>query len=132
MNKIIRIITVIILLFLAIGGLYGGWALINNPSGADFGWTLEILKGTPFLDFLVPGIILWLFNGLLPLFIAYLAMVSAKNHGWFVMMQGGILLIWLTTEIILNSQLYSPVLHPIFYFVSALLIICGFLLSRNK
>ncbi len=68
MNKLIRIITVIILLFLAIGGLYGGWTLINDPSGSDFGWTTDMLKGTPFWDFQIPGIILWLFNGLLPLY----------------------------------------------------------------
>jgi len=97
MKRAIRIITIFILLFLALGGLYGGWTMIDDPTGGTFGNEFaDLIKFTPFRDFLVPGIILWLFNGLLPLFIAFKVAARSRNHAWFIIMQGNILFIWLT------------------------------------
>jgi len=133
MKRAIRIITIFILLFLALGGLYGGWTMIDDPTGGTFGNEFaDLIKFTPFRDFLVPGIILWLFNGLLPLFIAFKVAARSRNHAWFIIMQGNILFIWLTTELIMSKELYSSLFHPLYYTVSVLLIASGVLLLKLK
>ena len=121
------------LLFLALGGIYGGIILILDPSGSQMGWTTDLLHGTPFSSFKIPGIILFLFNGLLPAVIFVVGFLN--NPGWFklVIIQGLILIIWLTTEVLLNSDLYSPLMHPIFYFIAVILIFLGLILNKlNK
>ena len=92
MKTFLKILAVILLIILGIGALYGGWMLISDPSGNKFEWTVELLAGAPFENFLVPGIILALLNGLLPLVITVLILIKAKNHEWLIIIQGCILL----------------------------------------
>jgi len=51
-------------LFIGLGAVAGGLGLVLEPSGANFGMPLEMLKYSPFSDFLIPGIVLLLVNGL--------------------------------------------------------------------
>lgn len=61
----------ICLIFLGIGALAGGGSLIAAPSGALLKMPLDALQGTPFCNFLVPGMILFFCIGVLPLLTAY-------------------------------------------------------------
>ncbi|MFZ6029209.1 MAG: hypothetical protein ACOYYS_15970 [Chloroflexota bacterium] len=54
------------LLFLALGGLYGGIAMLLDPSGASLQMA-EILPLLPVPDYVLPGLFLLLFMGLAPL-----------------------------------------------------------------
>ena len=69
MNNKLRLFAVILLTFQGLGAIYGGWMLISDPSGQKFQWMVELLEGTPFKNFIIPGIILFIVPGLLPLFI---------------------------------------------------------------
>jgi hypothetical protein len=51
-------ITIAALVWLGIGALAGGIALITKPDGSNMGFDTGILTGSPFGDFLVPGLIL--------------------------------------------------------------------------
>lgn len=64
------ILLTIVVGFQALGGLYGGAALVLDPSGSLLGLPLVVLERTPFADFLVPGLILLVVLGLLPLGVA--------------------------------------------------------------
>ncbi|OOV13275.1 hypothetical protein [Flavobacterium sp. LM4] len=60
-----------LLSFLGITAMIGGGALIISPSGKLLGGLpLSILENSPFPDFLIPGIILFVVLGFLPLLIA--------------------------------------------------------------
>jgi len=50
--------------FIGLGAVVGGLALVLDPSGSNPGIPLEMLKSTPFSTFLVPGIVLLIVNGL--------------------------------------------------------------------
>ena len=66
-----RNILVCLLSFLGISALGGGLFLIISPSGKLIGGLpLSILKNSPFQDFLIPGIILFLVIGIVPLLTA--------------------------------------------------------------
>jgi len=49
------------------GAIGGGGVLIISPSGELIGMPLSELKNTPFNNFLIPGVILFIVLGLIPL-----------------------------------------------------------------
>jgi hypothetical protein len=62
-----RNILLLLLAFLGLSAIGGGGALIISPSGKLLGGLpLSILKRSPFNNFLVPGIILFIVLGLFP------------------------------------------------------------------
>lgn len=66
-SKTARNIHLLLLAFLALSAIGGGGALIISPSGKLLGGLpLSILKNSPFTDFLIPGIILFVVLGLFP------------------------------------------------------------------
>jgi hypothetical protein len=66
-SRTARNIHLFLLAFLGLSAIGGGGALIISPSGKLLGGLpLSILKNSPFVDFLVPGIILFVIFGLLP------------------------------------------------------------------
>ena len=66
-SKTARNIHLFLLGFLALSAVGGGAALIISPSGKLLGGLpLSILKNSPFTDFLIPGIILFVVLGLFP------------------------------------------------------------------
>jgi hypothetical protein len=69
---IARNILVGLLLFLGISALGGGSMLIISPSGKLIGGLpISILAHSPFIDFLIPGIILFVVLGVLPCLTCY-------------------------------------------------------------
>lgn len=54
----------ILQLFIGLGAVGGGLGLVLEPSGANLGMPLEMLNHSPFSDFLIPGIVLIIVNGL--------------------------------------------------------------------
>jgi len=130
MHRSFRIITVILLLFNAISALFGGWALMSDPSGETLDMPLRFLEHSPFEDFLIPGIILFITNGLFSLLFALMALLKFMNYSWLVILQGFILVGWLTIQIIMIREFYGP-LHVLYFSVGFLLIASGWILARQ-
>ena len=55
-----------LLLFLSVGALAGGGALVAAPDGSALRVPVALLAGTPFPDYLVPGVLLFTFVGIYP------------------------------------------------------------------
>jgi hypothetical protein len=64
-----RNVLLFLLAFLALGAIIGGGALIISPSGKLLRMPLSNLGSSPFNNFLIPGIILFLILGLVPIFL---------------------------------------------------------------
>ncbi len=81
-----RNILIFLLAFLGLGAIGGGGALIISPSGKLLGGLpLSILERSPFTDFLVPGIILFIVLGLIPCLLVYalIKRPESKFAGYF-------------------------------------------------
>jgi len=52
---------------LGLGALFGGAALVISPSGKLLGMPVSLLDNSPFNDFLIPGVILFVILGLIPI-----------------------------------------------------------------
>jgi hypothetical protein len=64
-------------IFLAIGALFGGGVLIISPDGSILSMPLSMLENSPFNNFLIPGLILFVGLGMLPLITA-IYLISEK------------------------------------------------------
>ncbi|WP_345272222.1 hypothetical protein [Flaviramulus aquimarinus] len=106
-----------------------GFLLIVDPSGENLGFTMNMLKGSPFTSFLIPGLFLFLMLGLFPLFVFY-GLITKKNFGllekfncyknyhwsWtFSHFFGLLLVLWI------NMQLVFGIGFHIFHFVYSIL-----------
>ena len=60
-------------LFLAVGAVAGGGGMLLDTSGRGQGLPNNLLDGTPFRSYLVPGIVLLALNAVLPTAVAVLA-----------------------------------------------------------
>jgi len=52
---------------LSLGALYGGLFMLIDPSGEALKMPITMLENSPFHDYLIPGIILFIFFGLFPI-----------------------------------------------------------------
>ena len=132
LNNVFRITAIILLVILGLGGVYGGWLLIIDSSGDKMQFPLELLDKTPFHNYLIPGIILILANGLLTLFIALMVILKMKYWNWAILLQGCILIGWLTIELLLNPDFFVPFMHYSFYIIGIILVVMGFVLINGK
>ncbi len=99
------------LLFLALGGLYGGVAMLTDPTDGSLQLT-ETLPLLPVSDFILPGIFLLVVMGLAPLLLIYGLLVrpewkwakrlsrwSGYHWAWIgTLGLGMILAVWLVVE----------------------------------
>lgn len=86
--------------FLGIGALFGGGALILAPDGHLLGMPVKLLAGSPFPSFLVPGIILFSLIGVAPLLAAA---ITFRRHAMapLAAVAVGLMLIgWVSVEMV--------------------------------
>ena len=127
-----RNLAVLLLILLGFGGAYGALMLISDPSGGKFEWSLDLLNGTPFNSFLIPGIVLLIANGLLPIYVALITLLKREYAPTFILFQGMITIIWLSVQLIINPDFFLPITHYPSYSVGILLIILGLILRRQN
>lgn len=68
-------------IFLGLGGAMGGAMFIIEPDGSLLGMDISWLANSPFNSFVIPGLILFLFNGVLPL-LTFIGLISKPNWSW--------------------------------------------------
>jgi hypothetical protein len=89
----------VLLVIQGLGGLAGGLSLSIRPDGSVMGMPTSLLDGSPFPDYLIPGLILLLVLGVLPL-AAAAGLWLRRRWGWFAAFIVGCgLMIWILVEI---------------------------------
>lgn len=115
-SKTIEIyILVITLAFLAVGALYGGISLMNDPSGESIKLPITFLEGTVFSNYLIPGVILFLALGFFPLFLLFPLLFKPnwpiinklnvyKSYHWawtYTLYSAIMLIIWIDVQVLI-------------------------------
>jgi len=129
--------------FLSIGAFYGSIGFMIKPDGSLFNMNTNMLNGSVFNDFLLPGLILLILFGITPVLIIiglikkpdikwlnYLNLISDYHFAWtFSVYIGFALIIWINIQtLILNAV---ELIHTI-YSSLGILIICVSLLPTVR
>lgn len=125
----------LIIFFQSLSGLFGGFSLISDPSGASLRMPLTFLEGTPFNTYLVPGIILFLLLGVFP-GITFIGLIGRKhwrraqqlnthrNKHWswtFSIYTAIILILWIDFQVLMIG--YESFLQTLYALVGVAILI---------
>lgn len=117
----------LLLLFVSLGALYGGGSLIVRPDGSLLGMQPWLHK-QPFPNFLIPGIILFVLNGILPLAVIagllfkpewrvlnHLNLYSEMHWSWAYSLYSGIIMIaWIVIQQFLTDYfIFQPMITSV-------------------
>ena len=117
------------------GALYGGIALVIDPTGNLLQMPLSNLEGSPFTNYLFPGLILLFLLGVVPAFVAFglirkpkwkwankLNIYNDQHWAWTYSLYVSIMLIiWIDVQIMLIG--YGAPIQIIYAFLGVLLLI---------
>lgn len=103
-----------LMLFQGLSGIYGGGALVLDPSGGMLGLPISLLEGSPFESYRIPGSILLLVLGLYPLIVVY-GLAWGTTWAWTGAVLVSIaLIVWIVVEITLIGYESDPPLQLIY------------------
>ena len=100
--------------FLGLGALLGGLFFILAPDGSLLHMPLSVIKGSPFVDFLIPGWILFTLVGVYPMAVTYslwkkpswkwpdvINPFKLMHWSWAASLASGVIVIlWICVEVI--------------------------------
>jgi hypothetical protein len=87
-----------------VGATAGGIGLVRDPVN-NIGMPLSMLDGSPFHDYLFPGLILLVAVGVFP-FAVLFGLARRRRWGWWLALAAGAdLIIWIAVEVILLGYL---------------------------
>ncbi len=147
-KKVKRAITTYILMFLIlfqmISAIPTGWLMIIDPSGNKLGLPIEILRYSPFSNFLIPGLFLFFVLGIFPLIVLYglvrknksivLEKINLyKNYHWswtFSYYVGVLIVLWINMQLLFIKEFH--IYHFIYSILGIVIVFVVHLPSTKK
>jgi hypothetical protein len=130
LRSFLKYVALFLLLLNGIGAFIGSIPMILDPGGTTSNIPIRYLEHSPFSDFLIPGIILFLCNGVLSMFVFVALAYNWRFHGQLVSLQGVVLTGWIVVQVSMLRELNF--LQISFGLIGIVLIALGSYLSRFK
>jgi hypothetical protein len=124
----VRIVLGILQIFIGIGAIPAGLTMIIDPTAQGIGMSTDMLAGSPFPNFLIPGIVLFTVNGLGSLIGAFLTFKRHAFASLSAMGLGVFLMAWVVIQV---SILGLPIhwLQWLYFFLGLMELVLGWLLN---
>jgi len=129
MRVIIICLALILIAASTTGALFGGFQLIMYPDGSTVKFPLELLKHTPFKNFRIPGILLFISTGLFGLWTIFFTIFQQPYHEKYIIAAGLILTIWILTVMALIP--YDGKFQYLVLSIGIAQVLCGLSLDKN-
>jgi hypothetical protein len=120
--------SVAFLFLLGLGAIAGGIALVMKPDGSVMGFEVALLAGSPFPDYLVPGLILGGLFGVGSLLVAGIGLAHWRIAPFLAFAIGAGQMIWIVVELAIIKEL--SILHPAFFGVGLVLAVASYFWGR--
>lgn len=130
MKKTIFILLGILQFFIGLGAVAGGFLMIIKPDGSIMDMPPDMLKGSPFRDFLVPGIILFSVNGLGNLFAGIMSFRRLPLAGFAGIFFGLGLMIWIFIQVTMIGG--GHWLQYLYFFLGLIELLLGIAVRESK
>ena len=114
--------------FNGLSGLLGGYMLINDPAGNSLNMKIEWLKETPFQNYLIPGIVLFLVVGIGNTVGIWLTFREKNKRSQIGLIFGLILMFWIISQVLWIG--YKDFLQPLYFTAGLLQAVAGFALVK--
>lgn len=124
----IWIIAITLLFISDISALAAGYAFMNDPTGRNLGMATAYLRHSPFDDFFIPGVVLFLMIGLTSVIISIIALLRRSFYPSLISLQGAALLVWIMAQISFLGFLHP--MHVVMGMISVILILSGYYLKN--
>ncbi|MDB4584100.1 hypothetical protein N9164_13170 [Draconibacterium sp.] len=115
--------------FIGLGALGGGYGLVRDPSGSALGLPTSFLEGSPFPDFLIPGIFLLVVNGIGSMIGAGISFTRRRYAQEIAIVLGAILIAWIVIQVIIISSFHW--LHVLYFILGVVELGIGLYIRRH-
>ncbi len=116
--------------FIGLGALGGGFMLVRDPSGSALELPMSLLEGSPFPDFLIPGMFLLAVNGVGSMIGAGLSFTRRRYAQEIAIVLGAILVAWIVIQIVIISSFHW--LHVLYFILGVIELGIGLYIRRRR
>lgn len=120
-----RAVAIAGLVLLGVGALAGGIALVTAPDGSNMGFTLDLLVGSPFPDYLVPGLVLGGLFGVGSFIVAWLGWRRHPAAPFLAFAIGCGQMIWIVVQLAIIGTENLSFLHPAMFLVGLVIAVAA-------
>lgn len=124
-----RIIAIVLLLVTGINGIVAGLLFILAPDGSMMGMSTEYLSNAPFSNYLIPGITLFVINGLMNIMAALATIKKHRKFPLLIILQGILLSGWIIIQVEMVRD-FNP-LHTTMLSIGLCLCLLGIVLKSK-
>jgi hypothetical protein len=115
MKQSVWLLSILLLLVNSVGAFYGGSLLMLDPYGELIHMPLHWLLNSPFVDYFIPGLVLFFVNGVLSLIVAVMTFKNVRHYEYYISLQGVLLTGW-----ILMQVYFLQVVHPLHFIMGGI------------
>ena len=116
--------------FIGLGALGGGFMLVRDPSGSTLELPMSLLEGSPFPDFLIPGMFLLAVNGVGSMIGAGLSFTRRRYAQEIAIVLGAILIAWIVIQVVIISSFHW--LHVLYFILGVVELGIGLYIRRRR
>jgi hypothetical protein len=127
--KRLRLLLGLIQAGVGLSAILGGAQLVSDPTGAGAALPLEWLQGSPFSDYLIPGLLLLVAVGLGTSLAAGATWLGFRRAGLLAMAAGLVLVVFILTEVWMVG--WRTLLQPLFLVLGLLILALGLAAQRQ-
>ena len=113
--------------FIGITAIAGGFRLVSNPNGTS-DIPIEWLNGTPFTNYLIPGLVLLTVIGFGNVFGGIFSFLSKRYAGGIAAILGTFLILFMTIEVWFVGL--RTFLQPLYFTLGAIVLVLGLKLFK--
>lgn len=113
----------------AIGAIPAGLAMIIDTSGSSLRMSAGMLHNSPFNTFLIPGVFLFVVNGLLNVVASVLSFKQHAQAAVWALALGNFLIVWIIIQVYFIGFIH--ILQPLLLIIGIIEVVLGFFVFRR-